>query len=766
MAEPTSRLAEDTASIIAAAAAAGDATGKFNAVVAALGEIAQKYAGDYSKLLAASAALDVAAKAQAGELYKKYVTPFEQAALIPRQLVAELTGASVLGLGEISAASKRLRDQTYEDQQQMVGALVNVGGEGAEALTLPLASFYKDASALGKAFIEGALGDSRLYSAGMRALSETQSYETKKISAFTAKGLGLDAQQMRAIYQEEFSKTGQITGDFVEKFSATVLAAEKVTGLSNRALSEDMKRMITDVENFGNISKAQMASLSNTMHQLGIDINDVTAVAGKFASFDSATTAISNLSAVTGATLDTMELFYLANEDKEEFFRSLRQQLIDQGVSFENLSHQEQVYLSKQLGFSSVRQLQSLMNEDIALTSENMSEMIENAAEGSEFQGKNLEDALMKTGGFAKDTLEALKPEALSAALTAVQALSGGTDGFATSLVKVSTNIAKIATESMPAFSSAGKIFSTSISTSMNSAVDSIKDLNKFIDAVFSDEKGFKKLVDAIVLALKPFLPKSMPPIWQKVLDGLGLFRTGFVGILDSTATEATKKIEDLNKNVASGMQGSIETTVKSFAELREKSKAEIVEIDKIEKQLAADSQKLGSESGDLTKRFKDLTGFRLDERAAKLQKEFGGGEDQILTDANVTKLVEALEKKDFAAGNEVVAEALATRAAEALARVTATAPAAPAVPTASAGTTATATVEAEAAEAAPARGASAAASGDMAIKVKIDFDMTEMKDIIKATMVEAITGGITLVLPSGGRTAGTYNFVLENQSK
>jgi len=386
-------LETDLASIVAAAAAAGDATGKFNAVVVALGEIAQKYAGDYSKLLAASAALDVAAKAQAGELYKKYVTPFEQAALIPRQLVAELTGASVLGLGEISAASKKLRDQTYEDQQQMVGALVNVGGEGAAGLALPLASFYKDASALGKAFIDGALGDSRLYSAGMRALSETQSYETKKISAFTAKGLGLDAERMRAIYQEEFSKTGQITGDFVEKFSATVLAAEKVTGLSNRALSEDMKRMVTDVENFGNISNAQMASLSNTMHQLGIDINDVTAVAGKFASFDSATTAISNLSAVTGASLDTMELFYLANEDKEEFFKSLRQQLIDQGVSLENLSHQEQVYLAKQLGFSSVRQLQSLMNEDIELTSENMSEMIESAAAGSEFQGKNLEAA-------------------------------------------------------------------------------------------------------------------------------------------------------------------------------------------------------------------------------------------------------------------------------------------------------------------------------------------------------------------------------------
>jgi hypothetical protein len=780
-----------------AASIAGTTTERFANAAQTLGEILSKYAGEYSGLLAASVALDTAAAAKSSELYKDYVRPFEQAALIPRQLVAELTGASVLGLSEISTTAKALRDQSYKEQQQMISEKVNVGGEGAKAFILPLTSFYKDASELGKAFIEGALGDSRLYSAGMRALSETNSLETKKISAFTAKGLGLDSREMRAIYQEEFSKTGQITGDFVEKFSATVLAAEKVTGLSNRALSEDMKRMVFDVENFGNITNAKMASLSNTMHQLGIDILDVTSVAGKFASFDSATTAISNLSAVTGATLDTMELFYLANEDKEEFFRSLRQQLIDQGVSLENLSHQEQVYLSKQLGFSSVRQLQSLLNEDIELTSENMSEMIESAAEGSEFQGKNLEDLLTKTAGFAKDTIAAMEPGALKASLESVKALSGGTNEYAESIIAVNKNMAKYAVEGIPEFAAAGQIFATSISTSMSTAVTSMAAFKRFFVEFSKDGGGAAAFVNAVDEIMKPFRKQSMPPIWAKPIDGLELFKSVFVGILDSTATDAATKTKNLLDAVTNNMKSSIMSTATSFAELREKSKAEIAKIDKeiadakvkvdekdkttfeskikalaerraalqaetaksdaIEKQAALDAVKIENEAGDLTKRFKDYARYDPVQRAKLLQQDFGGGEGQALTNDNVAKLTAALENQDIAGGSQVLVDAIAALNTRALSAATAIAPAAPQVPAAAEATAAATTA---AAAAATVRGPTTA-TGDMAIKVKIDFDMSELNSMIKTSVEDAITGNIRItedkVASAGVGSAGEY---------
>ena len=809
MAEPVALPTPEEAvkAVAAAASIAGSTTEKFANAAQTLGEILSKYAGEYSELLAASAALDIAATAKSNKLYQDYVRPFEQAALIPRQLVAELTGASVLGLSEISTTAKALRDQSYKEQQQMISEKVNVGGEGAKEFILPLTSFYKDASELGKAFIEGALGDSRLYSAGMRALSETNSLETKKISAFTAKGFELRAEQMRAIYQEEFSKTGKITGDFVEKFSATVLAAEKVTGLSNRALSEDMKRMVFDVENFGNISNAQMASLSNTMHQLGIDILDVTSVAGKFASFDSATTAISNLSAVTGATLDTMELFYLANEDKEEFFRSLRQQLIDQGVSLENLSHQEQVYLSKQLGFSSVRQLQSLLNEDIELTSENMSEMIESAAEGSEFQGKNLEDLLTKTAGFAKDTIAAMEPGALKTSLTAVQALSGGTNEYAESIIAVNKNMAKYATEGIPEFAAAGQIFATSISTSMSTAVTSMAAFKKFFVEFSKDGGGAAAFVSAVDKIMEPFRTKSMPPIWANPIAGLELFKSVFVGILDSTAKGAADKTKGLLDTVTKNMESSITSTEKSFAALREKSKEEIAKIDKeiadakdkakaddkkdittfeskikalaerraalqaetaksneIEKQAVLDAVKIENEAGDLTKRFKDYTGYDSNQKAALLQKEFGGGEGQALTNDNVTRLTAALEKQDIVGGGQVLVDAIAALNTKALSAATAIAPGAPQVPAAaSAEATAAATT---AAVAATARGP-ITATGDMAIKVKIDFDMNELNSIIKTSVEDAITGDIKIaedkVGAAGVATAGMYKIAFVN---
>lgn len=771
---PIINPAADIAAIQEAAEIAGTSTDKFAAVSTQLGIILAKYTAQFGDLLKASIALDAAATAKTTLIYENTVKPFEQASLIPRRLVAELTGASVLGLGEVSVTAKALRDQSYKEQQLMISEQVNVGGTGAQAFILPLVSFYKDASELGAAFIQGALGDSRLYSAGMRALSETNSLETKKISAFTAKAFNLDAEQMRAIYQAEFSKTGKITGDFVEKFSATVLAAEKVTGLSNRALSEDMKRMVTNVEDFGNISEAKMASLSSTMHQLGIDINDVTAVAGKFASFDSATTAISNLSAVTGATLDTMELFYLANEDKEEFFRSLRQQLIDQGVSLENLSHQEQVYLSKQLGFSSVRQLQSLMNEDIELTSENMSEMIESAAQGAEFQGDNLQALLTKTGGFAKDTLAAMEPGALKGSLESIKALAGGTDQFAESIIGVNKKLAELTTKGMPAFGAAGLVFAASVTASMKAVSQSAVSVDDFV-------KLFQDALAKLTAAAVPITPKSMPPLWAGVLSGLDMFKKEFISTLDSTADGAAAKINTLYTSVTKNMTAAVAASAQSFADIREKSKAEIVEIDKIEKQLAADSKKIGTESDAVIKRFKDYVGFRPEDRDRELQKQFGGGTGQILTNENVTALVAALEKGDLDAGGKVIIDATEALKATALekfsaepqvpapvapvapAAAPAAAPPAVAVPPAPAPVPPPAPAPAPAPAAPPpAPVAAAGATGDLAIKVKIDFDMGALKEMINSALVTAAEGGIALTQAVGPRTAGTYRFALE----
>jgi hypothetical protein len=95
-----------------AASTGADATEKFANAAKALGEIAGKYTAQYGDLLKASATLDALATAKNAGLYQEYVKPFEQAALIPRQLVAELAGASVLGLGEVSATAKALRDQS------------------------------------------------------------------------------------------------------------------------------------------------------------------------------------------------------------------------------------------------------------------------------------------------------------------------------------------------------------------------------------------------------------------------------------------------------------------------------------------------------------------------------------------------------------------------------------------------------------------------------------------------------------------------------
>jgi len=454
-------------------------------------------------------ALTVASKAYSGPLYEQFVAPFIEASQQPGILASKITGAGIgmvqnyqVQSKEIMESAERSRQYLLDQSNQAVIRAYDDAGKVIAEKNVPLTTFYKNAAQLGAEFYKTVLDESRLQSAGIKALAKEDSAALQHDVDLAAKGLGLSTEAIRAMMQEEFSKTGSITGDAMRKYESTILAAEKVTGLSSKAISADMNRMLVDVNNFGNLTPDKLAALSATIHQLGLDIDDVTKLADKFSSFESATQAISNLNAITGATLDTTEMFYLANEDKDEFLKQMRQSLLDQGVAIENLSFQEQKALASSLGIG-VRQLESFLNPMMDFT-EFSAAAIEEQSNNSQFQAGELKKALQDMGEVAVKALAALTPEGIAEAQKATAQLAGASQELAKSYRDFGINLASITSTNLPAMADAGVTANKSIVAAFEGGIATFERVQAAID-----ETTKKAEAAAEKLSPKPATPPA-----------------------------------------------------------------------------------------------------------------------------------------------------------------------------------------------------------------------------------------------------------------
>jgi len=745
-------------------------TSNFAKVIKDLDTISGDYVGTVAKLTAAYGSLGIAQNVFSSDAYKVIVGGSEEMAKIPKLLASEIIGSNVLlseNMNNATDAMTRnalaMQKAVYADQERLTDHQIQIGERNGKAIYGQMVDYFKNGSELGETFYKSAMAETRLYDAALQATSELgqeRLYQMKVTSALAVKGLQMDAKDMTAIFQEEFSKTGKISGDLVEKFSATILAAAKETGLGLRQLTEDSKIMLQDVEHFGNMTYAQMTSLSAAVHKLGLDMNDVTRVTDKFVSFENASQAIANIGAVTGATLDTMEMFYLANEDKEEFFRTMRQSLLDQGVTLENLSHQEQVYLSRQMGFNSVRQLQSLLNEEIDFTTGNISDKIAEAAEGQEYVGDQLTAQLAQAGGLAQETLNAMTPEGIQARMTAVKNLAGGTNELFEATTQLKLSLSNMANEGLPALTKAAGVFKTGFVIAMKEAQAAGNDLKAWWDTF-------------VKTAVPPAArPASVPPMYADFIKGINIMVGEAEAILN-------RMPEGHQKAFAASAKATLESVAKTsidagalFDKLRKEHESKIKEISKFEKDLIAEQKSRMTEAKNVEEELKNqLLSYNVNEASENVQKKFGGGANEKLTDDDVAKVLEGVLKGNTGVLAEVamsgmsdkLKEAATKYAASAASTSTATTPASAAA--AGTGTPAVPGASAPAAEVARPAAGPIAADGNLNIKVKLELVKDDLIALIKSEILpEAIAGGITLNNDVGSYSRGNYQFVLDEK--
>ena len=695
--------------------------------------------------------------ARGTDLFKALYDQMERASQVPRQLAAEITNSSVLASDGMSAVSKNFTDSLYKDQQRLAEESINIfkrvntaNGEVIESSSPKLAVFFKDAKELNQAFFDSAVAETRLYMAAMRDGFTDETFKYREIAALANKGLGVDATTLRALYQEEFSKTGKITGEFVEKYAATIMAASAATGLSTKQIAGDLAAAKADIEKFGNSSEAQIAALSVPIRKLGLDMKDVGDVIGKFMRFEDATQAVSNFAAVTGASLDTMDLFYKANSgDKLDFFRSLKQQLTDQGVAIENLTHQEQLYLAKGLGLN-LRQFQSFMREDADITEDMIDEMIEENAQKTEYTGKDLADKLAQTGGLAAQTLEAMKPENIKQIAEVVRALAGGTSDFADSFNKFGTTLLGMTEQALPQFAEAGKDMSKSFVTGVGEMQAKWADLNAYLEKNLEDG-AFKKLVEYIK---QLFTPRSVPPALKPIEDGLTVTNEAVITLTSKMANGMAGNLDDAQKRIAAGAAKAASEAGKSFDSILAKNKADQEKITAAIKAAEDDQKRLQADLVSIGKFTEDrrLAGYADEQQAGLLQRAFKEKQFGSITEEEFKSIMAAKAGPDL---EELLPKLIKDRADKALAELQGGAkpesPAAPAVP----GTTPAASGSPTAPETGTTQRATpAGATGpipEMVVKLALEFVGQELNKLIDARIVSGASEGVEISTPTSG---------------
>jgi hypothetical protein len=431
-------------------AEAQEALGTAQDVGKALIDIAKSLSKDLADLakIAAAAQIETTEISLFGDLFEGYRGAVRRQEDLDRQTVQtsaileRITGLNaiarkeleenVTGLGKeglVSIASNNMYKAVEEYSKASIKML---DGTKYDAYLL-----LGDVDSLFKTFTDALVDDTRMQSFAMQGLT----YDLVETMKIANENLNISTATMNDIFQRELSESGKITGDALKDYERSLVATQQLTGVSIDLIGKDLSRMTSDFNHFGMMSRDQLLSLSVNLKQLGLDITDVTRLSDNFSSFDKAAATMSNLAASTGATLDTLELFKLANTDQEAFIRSLRDQLESQGVEFENMNFIQQKQVAQAFGLDP-RMLQRLLSDNFEMF-DSISEEI--GQKKTEISDDSLKASVASMGSL-RDELEKLDIKAAAAEFASLKNVSAET---AESLELAYRGTVKLASEGM-----------------------------------------------------------------------------------------------------------------------------------------------------------------------------------------------------------------------------------------------------------------------------------------------------------------------------
>ena len=162
----------------------------------------------------------------------------------------------------------------------------------------------------------------------------------------------LNASEIAGILERQKAMTGEMNEDLLQEMLAYAASTEKSVGLSSKVVMQAMVDLQKQVATFGTEGPKELAKISAGLQKLGVDAQTAGQMINKFMSFESAVSSISDLTTVFGVQMDAMEMTMLANTDRTEFLKRMRESILDAGVDIENLNQAELNLMSEKLGMN------------------------------------------------------------------------------------------------------------------------------------------------------------------------------------------------------------------------------------------------------------------------------------------------------------------------------------------------------------------------------------------------------------------------------
>ena len=116
-----------------------------------------------------------------------------------------------------------------------------------------------------------------------KAMGES-SQKTQESVAFFRRTLGLSAEETADIIRRQFVFTGEVSEDVLGQIGTTSIALMRETGLGANQIKDDLLKIITDVDLFGNIGVKSAGRISAALNTLGVDFTTFKRLTGQIIS--------------------------------------------------------------------------------------------------------------------------------------------------------------------------------------------------------------------------------------------------------------------------------------------------------------------------------------------------------------------------------------------------------------------------------------------------------------------------------------------------
>lgn len=306
-------------------------------------------------------------------------------ALIPFKILGGFVKAAASGSG----AANELR-QAMEKVRGEFGDLATGEGkalmDGFDTMRGSTSALAKSGMNLGRVFGYGNEGAAKMLQAVSeiaKAAGPTFHMLSQQIAGaadkmiMMNKGLGMSNEALAEMARQAHNAGRDVGQDLVDMGSMAIQMGDKF-GVSAKTIGKNMSTMIENVEDFGNMSRKELAATATYMAKLGLEAKDLQGVIGKFDDFEGAAESVSHLNQAFGIQLDTMQM--MNAENPAERIDMMKNAFHEAGKSVEDMTRQEKKLMAEQMGLSVSAMENALATENMNTSYEDM----ESAAEDAE----------------------------------------------------------------------------------------------------------------------------------------------------------------------------------------------------------------------------------------------------------------------------------------------------------------------------------------------------------------------------------------------